>query len=100
MAKQQECPGNKAHRLNKEVRTNEEEKYPKVESDRKSQEVREGRLPATEDSYEHFLHDGENLCSMEEIRRRYNKLIEEGKFRVWEAENPMFKIQQSLLERR
>ena len=38
--------------------------------------------------------------SMEKIRKRYNKLIEEGKFRVWEAEDPMFKIQQYLLERK
>ena len=93
----------------KEVLSNEEEKYPKIESDRESQEVRGGRFldewedikrrsgvvamiprefqtsntvgSATEDRYEHFLHDGENIWSIEEIRRRYTKIIEERQLR-------------------
>ena len=92
-----------------EVLSNEEEKYPKIESDREShresQEVRGGTFldewedfkqrsgvvamiprefqtsntdgSATEDRYEHFLHDGESLLSMEEIRERYTKIMEE-----------------------
>ena len=72
---------------------NEEGKYPKVESNRKYQEVREGRFLD-----EHSLLDDENVGSTEELQGRYNKLIEEGKFRIWEAEDPMFKIQQSLLK--
>ena len=93
LVKQQECPVNKVDKLGKEVLINEEGKYPKVESNRKSQEVREGRFLD-----EHFLSDDENVGSMEKLRKRYNRLIEEGKFRIWEAEDPMFKIQQSLQE--
>ena len=94
LVKQQECPGNKVHKLDKEVLSNEEGKYPKVESNRRSEEIREGRFLDG-----HFLPD-ENVGSREELRKRYNRLIEEGKFRIWEAEDPMFKIQQSLLEKK
>ena len=95
LVKQQECPVNRVHKLDKEVMSNEEGKYPKGKSNRKSQEAREGRFLD-----EHFLLDDENVGSTEELRGRYNKLIEEGKFRIWEAEDPMFKIQQSLLEKK
>ena len=94
LVKQQECPVNRVHKLDKEVMSNEEGKYPKGKSNRK-QEAREGRFLD-----EHFLLDDENVGSTEELRGRYNKLIEEGKFRIWEAEDPMFKIQQSLLEKK
>ena len=93
LVKQQECPVNGVHKLDKEVMSNEEGKYPKGKLNRKSQEAREGRF-----LNEHFLLDEENVGSTEELRGRYNKLIEEGKFRIWEAEDPMFKVQQSLLE--
>ena len=95
LAKQQECPGNRVHKLDKEVMSNEEGKYPKGELNRKSQEAREGRFLD-----EHSLPDDENVGSTEKLRKRYNRLIEEGKFRIWEAEDPMFKIQQSLLEKK
>ena len=95
LVKQQECPVNEVHKLDKEMPINEEGKYPKVESNRKYQEVREGRFLD-----EHFLPDDENDGSMEKLRKRYNRLIEEGKFCIWEAEDPMFKIQQSLLEKK
>ena len=95
LVKQQECPVNRVHKLDKEVMSNEEGKYPKGKLNRKSQEAREGRFLD-----EHSLLDDENVGSTEELRGRYNKLIEEGKFRIWEAEDPMFKIQQSLLEKK
>ena len=36
LVKQQECPVNEVHKLDKEMPINEEGKYPKVESNRKS----------------------------------------------------------------
>ena len=35
----------------------------------------------------------------EEIREKYNKLIEEGNFCVWEAKDPICKVQQDLMKR-
>ena len=84
------------------------------ESNREAQGVERGRLPdeleiqgigavaiiprvtrkgvsnavgsATEDRYEDFLHDGERTCSWEEIRSRYNKLIDGGSRKITTAE--------------
>ena len=85
-----------------------------IESNREAQGVRKGRLPdeletqgigavaiipretkkgiscmvgsATEDRYEQFLHDDERTCSWEEIRSRYNKLIDGGSRKIITAE--------------
>ena len=64
------------------------------------------RIPETdcvilyESQDRHTLRNENKRPFVAQRRERYNKLIEEGKFRVWEAEDPMCKIQQYLMERK
>ena len=81
MTEQQECPWGKVQKLDKGVNNEEERESLPTFS------INMDKIDALRD-----------LQSTEELRERYNKLIEEGKFHIWEAEDPIFKIQQSLLE--
>ena len=81
MTEQQECPWGKVQKLDKGVNNEEERESLPTFS------INMDKIDAMRDSQ-----------STKELRERYNRLIEEGKFRIWEAEDPMFKVQQSLLE--
>ena len=77
----EQCPGGKVQKLDKGVNNEEERESLPTFS------INMDKIDAMRDSQ-----------STKELRERYNRLIEEGKFRIWEAEDPMFKVQQSLLE--